>query len=522
MIKYNPQNQIEIFEFEHPFETELDKDNRWVKLAKYLPWDKLVGIYSQALSAHSGRYGIDGRLAVGSLIIKHRLGLSDREVIEILKENIYLQFFVGMKKFTTKAAFDPSLFVELRKRMGAEKFDEMSQQIIKLAEKKKTKPTRKQKKDADSEDQTPEDDNSNKNTSEISPKPDKSADNQGTLKLDATVADQKIAYPTDHGLLNKAREESERLIDILYSQTTMTKKPRTYRRNARKDYVNFSKKKAKTSKQIRKAVGKQLRYLRRNIKSIHTLLDVFEGHSFPLNKHDQRTLWIIQTLYDQQQEMHSENKHSVKDRIVNIHQPHVRPIPRGKDKAQTEFGAKIGVSEVNGFSRINHLSWDAYNETTDLQPQVEEFRRFYGHYPEVVLADNIYLSRENRKYLKQRGIRITGKRLGRPPENETYYQKSKRKKEHNQRNHIEGKFGQGKNAYGLSKIAAKTRKTSESWISGIFFVMNLVKVQQTLMLLWFIWGVFFWLHYFRDKFFSKKSNYLVKSWSVNLNYKFVV
>mgnify|MGYP006302357893 CR=1 FL=1 len=92
---------------------------------------------------------------------------------------------------------------------------------------------------------------------------------------------------------------------------------------------------------------------------------------------------------------------------------------------------------------------------------------------------------------------------------------------HNQRNHIEGKFGQGKNAYGLSKIAAKTRKTSESWISGIFFVMNLVKVQQTLMLLWFIWRVFFWLHYFREKFFNKKSDFADNSWITNLNFKFV-
>lgn len=81
--------------------------------------------------------------------------------------------------------------------------------------------------------------------------------------------------------------------------------------------------------------------------------------------------------------------------------------------------------------------------------------------------------------------------MGRPPENESYYQKAKRKKEHNQRNHIEGKFGQGKNTYGLSQIAAKTREASESWISNIFFVMNLVKVQQTLMALWMIWGIFF-------------------------------
>ncbi len=91
MIRYTSQHQIELFEFEHPFEVEPDKSNRWVKLSKLLPWDRLVGIYSQSLCSGSGRYGIDGRLAVGALIIKHRLNLSDREVIETIKENVTTQ-----------------------------------------------------------------------------------------------------------------------------------------------------------------------------------------------------------------------------------------------------------------------------------------------------------------------------------------------------------------------------------------------------------------------------------------------
>ena len=70
MIRYTSQHQIELFEFEHPFEVELDKNNRWVKLSKLLPWDRLVSIYSQSLCSGSGRYGIDGRLAAGALIIK--------------------------------------------------------------------------------------------------------------------------------------------------------------------------------------------------------------------------------------------------------------------------------------------------------------------------------------------------------------------------------------------------------------------------------------------------------------------
>jgi len=139
MLRYSSSNQIEIFEFEHPFEAELDAENRWVRLSKILPWDKLVVIYGRSLSKTKGRYGIDGRLAVGCLIIKHRLALSDREVIETLKENIYLQYFVGLRKFQKEGLFDASLFVELRKRMGNEQYDLMNQEIIKVSEEKTTK-----------------------------------------------------------------------------------------------------------------------------------------------------------------------------------------------------------------------------------------------------------------------------------------------------------------------------------------------------------------------------------------------
>jgi len=478
MLRQKDIKQIEIFEFEHPFNGELDTGNRWVKLAKILPWNEMIRIYSKSLSSDKGRYGIDGRLAVGSMIIKHRLNISDREVIQTLQENIYLQYFVGFHRFNKEQAFDASLFVHLRKRLGTKAFDEMTQTIISVSEGRETikdKPTDKTK-----------------------GKDKKEKPNKGKLKIDATVADQMIEYPTDHTLLNKAREESERLIDIIFKQTELEKKPRTYRRKARKDYLSFSKKRQKSGKVVHKAVGKQLRYLKRDIGHIDRMLDLFTGKEFPLNQKDQKILWIIQELFCQQAEMYRENKHSVKDRIVNIYQPYVRPIPRGKAKSKTEFGAKIGVSLVDGFSRINKLSWDAYSESKDLEKQVEDYKELYGYYPEVVLADKAYLTRENRKWLKQREIRVTGTPPGRPKKNVSYYEKAKKRKEHGERNHIEGKFGQGKNAYGLNKIRARRQDTSESWIAAIFFIMNLINYQKL--------GTIFSLSFFT---IWKKTGYLI-------------
>lgn len=207
MIRYTPQNQLSLAGFEHPFERELDPNNRWVKLADVLPWDRMADIYIQSLCTDNGRPTIDPdplgtgqvvRLAIGALIIKHKLGLSDREVVATIEENIYIQYFVGFSSFRPEPAFDPSLFVEMRKRMGAERFDQMSEQIIRTAQGDDKKGNR----DPSDSGQDENDGTASEKASDVKstePAPDKP--NKGYLKLDATVADQMIVYPTDLGLL---------------------------------------------------------------------------------------------------------------------------------------------------------------------------------------------------------------------------------------------------------------------------------------------------------------------------------
>lgn len=484
MIRYRPQNQLTLPGFEHPFERDLDPNNRWVKLADALPWDRLARIYMQSLCSDNGRPTIDVRLAVGALIIKHKLSLSDREVVATIQENIYIQYFVGFSSFRPEAAFDPSLFVEMRKRMGAERFDQMSQQIILMAQGGQ--------KEDDSDASTGEGSNDptelvNKESSvstidQSEAQSTASRPNQGHLKLDATVADQMIIYPTDLGLLARSRWESERLIDLLYVQSDLAVKPRTYRRVAHKAYLAVAKKRKKSKRMIRKAIGQQLRYLRRNLATIERLLDRIGASTGAWAFRDYRIYWVIQHIYDQQLQMYTNGVKSHPHRIVNIYQPWVRPIPRGKTNRKVEFGAKLGVSEFNGFSRIDHLSWDAYNESGDLETQVEAYRSMHGYYPKVVLVDQIYLTRSNRAYLKQKGIRHTGPALGRPKP-ETAYERRRRKKERGMRNHIEGKFGQGKNAYGLRQNRARRKDTSESWLGGIFLALNITTLMKVLNIL---------------------------------------
>ena len=461
MINYISENQLTIEEFKTPFQTTLLSDNRWVKLSKVVPWDDFASAYISMMNSDFGRPGISPRLVLGALIIKHKEKLDDRGVIAAIQENVYMQFFVGLKEFNPEPIFDPSLFVEIRKRVGKDLFDSLNVKLIKSFSEKKDKKHNEKKRQND--DDTPP--------------------NKGKMQADATVADQYIAYPTDNGILNRSRKQYEKIIDKLYNLNgKQGTKPRTNRRKLDTLFLNYSKNKTKTTSKNRKMTRKLLEALKRDKRHIDKLLDVLGSKSkrFPLNHKEQRMLWIIDTVYAQQRYMYDTRTHSHPDRIVSIFQPHVRPIPRGKIKSKIEFGSKLGVSLDQGFARIDTFSWDAYNEGGDLIMQVESYKNLHGHYPELVQVDKIYATRKNRNWLKERGIRITAVPLGRKSKQkqETYYQKAKRKKEATERNHVEGKFGQGKNGYNLNQIRAKILETSESWVACIFFVMNLIHYEK--------------------------------------------
>jgi IS5 family transposase len=348
-MPYHSQSQLIIEGFETPFSQGLDPRNRWVHLAGKIPWDELVGLYLKHHGTkETGRPGMNPRIIIGALIIKHLCNLDDRETIHQITENIYMQYFLGYSGFSSQPPFDPSLFVEIRKRLGDELLCEMNLRIIKLSQKGESKGETPSQKD-----NHPSDGNG--------------LTHKGELLMDATVSPQDIAYPTDLNLLNEARQITERLIDFLH--VSGHKKPRTYRKKARRDYLNVAQNRNPSRKTIRKAIGKQLGYLKRNINHIHSMLNSFEN--FPLKGKLQRQFWVVQTLNDQQREMHTERKHSVNDRIVSIHQPHVRPIVRGKSSAKVEFGSKLHLSLVNGFAFLDTIRWDAFNEGSYLSQYVE-------------------------------------------------------------------------------------------------------------------------------------------------------
>jgi hypothetical protein len=471
--KYISPNQLTLDGFETPFEHQLTAGNRWVKLSRLLPWDSIVSLYDKQFTSKEGRPPINGRIVIGAVIIKHMLNLSDRETISQIQENMFMQYFLGYSSFTNEPPFDASLFVDIRERLNLSITTAISEIIVAHHFEKTEKQTSVTKSDNSHTNDTPNKESKEAAENDSAEICERKA-HKGTLLMDATVAPQNVTFPTDLKVLNSAREKSEEIIDKLYNREThKVEKPRTYRRIARKDFLLTAKKKNKSSKELTETNAKQLRYLKRNIGHIEELLLMYENdiRKTPLKENLIAYYATIKKVYEQQKYMLDNGVHSVEDRIVNIHQPHVRPIVRGKEGKKVEFGSKIQLALINGFSFIDKLDWNNFNEGTCLKKSIENYFERFKCYPEKVLADKIYCTRENRAYLKQLGIKLEAKPLGRPSKEAMSNHVSP-----GERNPIEGKFGQAKIAYGMNNILAKLKTTSESWIGSIVLVLNLVKL----------------------------------------------
>jgi transposase, IS5 family len=445
MYKYE-SGQMSITDFGQPMGMHLNENNRWVKKAALIPWDEIEKRYAGLFKSKTGNPAKPLRLALGACMIQAEYGFSDEEVALQIQENAYLQYFCGYDAYDDrKPPFDPSSMVYFRKRLTPEILGEINEMI--LSENKENSPS-------DDEDHS-------------------DGANSGTMIVDATCAPSKIKYPQDASLLNQARESTERLIDSLHTPGEM--KPRTYRKKAHKDYLALTRCRKPTAKKIRKAIGKQLSYLGRNLASIEN--QMMSGKK--LTSAEQNRLSVIQKIYLQQKYMYDNKIHSVPDRIVSLSQPWVRPIVRGKAGKPVEFGAKLDISVVNGFTRLEYLSFDAYNEATTLQQTIEHYRERTGHYPARVLADKIYRNRDNLTFCKEHNIRLSGPALGRPKKDEQPDRKQNYTDEC-ERVEVERRFSLAKRKCNLGLVTAKLMDTAYHCIAMSIVVLNLRKLMLSL------------------------------------------
>ena len=408
-----------------PYGGCLDENNKWIKLGEIVPWERLNQLHVKYFKPQ--RKGKDFRLMMGLMIGGMVKQLSDREKLNYFYDSPYFQYFCGMETFVTptkKKIVHPSLISKWRKRLGPQYYAEFESEVTKVLIKLKVIKTTE-------------------------------------LMLDATVFESNITYPNDVKLMNTVREWCCKQILELKNTIDPQRHIRTYRRTAKKLFLIFQKKKRKSKKLIQKSKKQMAQYLDRNIKQMQSLIEecrykgmlkysLMESLNLDgLQKH----LDTGKQIYAQQMEMIEQKVNTIKDRIVSFHEPHIRPIVRGKEKAVAEFGAKFHLAHVDGFAFTDKLDFKAFSEKKELHDSLKKHEERFGKPPKKTLIDDGYSSRENREILTKKNIEHSLKHIGKPPRDPK--QKSLKRKLRKKRSEVEGLIGHLKDHWTLRKIIYK-------------------------------------------------------------------
>ena len=111
--------------------TKLSSENRWVIMSELIPWDDFEEEYAKQFKIEKGAPAKPFRMALGALIIKEQLGISDRETVEQIRENPYLQYFIGLEVYTFKPPFEASMMVHFRQRINVDLVKRINEEMVK-------------------------------------------------------------------------------------------------------------------------------------------------------------------------------------------------------------------------------------------------------------------------------------------------------------------------------------------------------------------------------------------------------
>lgn len=301
--------------------------------------------------------------------------------------------------------------------------------------------------------------------------------NLDTMYTDATCYESEMRYPTDPKLLWEGIEKSYETMCEL-SKRLGIHRPRTKYLDVQKANLVYRKQRKRSKSQTRKMTRRLLDLLGKILKEIREMERENDGASKLLTDREKGDLDIITKMYRQQKKhfQSKDSRESIKDRIVSINKPYVRPIVRGKEVKSVEFGAKVNNILVDGISFIEKLSFNAFNEGTRLIHCIKMHKRLFGVEAKKIGGDTGYAGTENRDYCKEKGIETSFVKRGRPFSDEKKEKDLVRRELARVRaTAMEGSFGTQKEHYDLKKVKARTKLTE---ILYIFFGINTANVVQ--------------------------------------------
>jgi len=313
-------------------------------LAERIDWSRFDSAIDACYADELGRPGVNTRLMVGLLYLKHAFDESDESVVARWVENPYWQFFCGLSYMQHELPIDPSSLSRWRKRVGAERLEKLLETTIHTAlAMKAMRPQELEK-----------------------------------VNVDTTVQEKAIAFPTDARLYHKMRLALVRRaqsLGIRLRQNYRFKSKKLLAKQGRYAHARQMKRAGKMTRQLKTILGRVLRDIQRKAPAVQgRIVDERLGELIALAE---RLLAQTRTS---------------KNKVYSVHAPEVACIAKGKAHKRYEFGCKASVaatSKSNWIVGAHALDGNPYDGHT-LCGAITQVERLTGHSPQDVMVDQGY------------------------------------------------------------------------------------------------------------------------------------
>lgn len=414
----------------HFYKTDLGK------IYQGIPWDDLVRVFKLKESKKGPDSIFSPRGKIALMFLKHYACCSDKRLIEQLNANIHYQIFCDLVIAPSTPLTNFKIVSQLRCELASVLDIATIQQV--LANHWRDY-----------------------------------CDNRDSVVCDATCYESYLRYPTDVKLLYEAviwnYEQLKKLNGQLGKRTLRSKIGKWKRR-----YTSYSKSKRPSKVQTRSITRGLLRLLTKIDSALLPLENT--TYSFALVPHYWQRREATSKIIEQQGAKFWKGK-KPENRIVSLDKPYIRPIVRGKEIKKVEFGAKVHKLQIDGISFIEHLSFDAFNEGTRLKKTIYTAQQLMHTKVNIIGADAIYATNDNRNFISQNNIKTDFKRKGKKSKQHHHHFKVLAQIITKERaSAMEGSFGTDKEHFLLNKIKARTQQTEKLWILFGIHTSNALKI----------------------------------------------
>lgn len=302
-----------------------------------------------------------------------------------------------------------------------------------------------------------------------------------TMYTDATCYESEMRYPTDAKLLWEGIEKSYKIMCDL-SKRAGIHRPKTKYLDVEKANMGYVKQRKHSKSQTRRLTRRLVNLLGKILKEIRRM-EREHSDSNLLTDKEKKVIDIITKAYRQQKNHFESNdpRESIPNRIVSLAKPYVRPIVRGKEVKNVEFGAKCNNILVDGISFIEKLSFNAFNEGTRLQHCIKMHKRLFGVDVKKIGGDTSYAGTANRDFCKEKDIQTSFVKRGRPSQEKKEKDFVRQELARVRATAMEGSFGTQKEHYGMRRIKARKKETEMLYIFFGIHAANVVHLAERLL-----------------------------------------